>query len=306
MVMTSCHNPKDDSAIAMPVQRLDTYALMHSDIDSLKEEMRPTMATYLHMMGYGAALTDSALLQLHNSQTIQVFGRDIAAKFGSRDTLDGLYPSLLDSINTLCNSHIKCMATIASPYMQSVILSDSTIFIALNHYLGADYDGYSSMPEFIRKNKHPEQIKYDVTEAILRISYTYEKTEGTLLEQILYEGAIAHAISHLTGEAYNDVLGISPDEYRLVTASMHEIWQRLATENLLYSQRSADISRIIEPSPFVAINGLQLPGQVGKLIGANIIDRYMAGHPSTSIIDILSPEFYGHSQRRLIDAHFTP
>ena len=43
--------------------------------------------------------------------------------------------------------------SIVSPYKQSIYIADSTLLLALNHYLGAEHKVYDGFEEYIKKTR---------------------------------------------------------------------------------------------------------------------------------------------------------
>ncbi len=39
---------------------------------------------------------------------------------------------------------------------------DTVVIVALNHYLGSDYEGYASFPDHLRRLKSAERLPLDV------------------------------------------------------------------------------------------------------------------------------------------------
>ena len=56
---------------------------------------------------------------------------------------------------------------------QSIIFVDSVMLIALNHYLGAEYEGYSHFPLYSRLVKEPAIMPFDISEALIATAYPF-------------------------------------------------------------------------------------------------------------------------------------
>lgn len=190
--------------------------------------------------------------------------------------------------------------------MQQVIISDSIAFIALNHYLKNDYPGYSAIPFYMRSIKTPTRIPIDIAEALIRINRPYSPIENTLLEKMMYEGAVALVTCTATGQGTASVLGIDQDKADEVDRRLGDWWQQLATERLIYSTSTGDIARFIEPSPSTTLGNMTGPGQTGRIIGLAIARAYIKNNPDTPVAWLLTDDYYGKSQQNLIRSGFTP
>ena len=65
--------------------------------------------------------------------------------------------------NAVTPTHIYGYVT---PYMQSIVLVDSVMFVGLNHYLGENYPGYEGFEHYKRKLKQPNRIAIDALSLI--------------------------------------------------------------------------------------------------------------------------------------------
>ena len=187
--------------------------------------------------------------------------------------------------------------------MQSVLFVDSVMLIALNHYLGADYKGYFLWPEFIRQNKTPEAMPYDIAEALTGMSYPY-KGGTTLLSRMLYEGALAHAKMLLVPKAtVEGVLGYDAETLNWLNENESEIWRGIVAGKYLYDTSVSTIDRFVAPAPKVSLITPEAPGRVGRFIGYKIVSAYIRQHPEVSITELLSPDFYA-SPKTLADSRY--
>lgn len=178
---------------------------------------------------------------------------------------------------------------------ESILFVDSVMLIALNHYLGADYDGYSHWPLYRRLAKTPQALPYDMAEALIATAYPYSAPEAdnTLLSNMLYQGALAYAKLHTVEDAtVAGVLGYDEATMRQLNDAEDDMWRELVARKLLYDTSSRTKERFIAPTPVLRIDGLEWPARAGRYIGYRIVEAYMSRHPETGIDYLLSPEFY--------------
>ncbi len=294
----SCTDSHEEPPLqSFDIERIDKMIYDYPngiDIDSLE----PGVNLYISMMGLDDISQDSALTLLNESRVTKVFGSDIIDRL---DSTSGVSPVKVYG-DSIAITHVY---GIASPYNQQVIISDSIAFIALNHYLGADYEGYRGMPDYMRVLKNPDRIPFDLLEAVIRVNYPYSPTEETLLERMFYEGAIINELCRLTNSTPAKVLGIPEEQYTTFNNNLNIIWQTIAANNLLYSTDNKEIDRLIQPSPSVDFGQIQLPGKTGRLVGYKIIQSYIKNN-NADRFKLLSPQFYSTAQKRLLEAKFRP
>lgn len=248
------------------------------------------------LMGDTALSKSAKLKTFENLRNIKFFYDVVNSVFASTDKLQ----MEVDSINIRFEREFKKVfpriTTIISPYNQSVVmLNDTSIAVALNHYLGRDYPPYSYYPNYIRDFKTPEKIPYNLTEAALRVLFAYEQRESTLLEHIVYEGAIAYAASVIIPQ-FSECLyfSFSTAQEEWAKASHAKAWQKLKeagalTSTDVYLQRS-----MLATAPFSSAISPESPGGIGKWFGLQIVRMYIERH-GTTIHKFLTDKIYQHS-----------
>lgn len=183
---------------------------------------------------------------------------------------------------------------IVLPYNQSLFFKDSMLFVGLNHYLGADYEPYGHFPEFIRRDKQAARLPVDVAEAAVEVGYPFspETAYPTVLNRILYEGAVIEAVMQVTGVDEATALGYTPDQWQWMNTNEHQAWDALITRNFLYSTDPAHARSLTAPAPHTTLLNPGSPGQAGRFIGHKIVSSYLRENSSATLAGILSPDFY--------------
>lgn len=239
---------------------------------------------WLHVTS-GAPVTgnrDSLCRDLAASAAYRVFAPDV----------DNLLPDLDNAIpvpDGLDGFPARIYGVI-SPYRQSVVTVDTLLFVALNHYLGADYAGYSAFPDYQRRLKTVSQMPVDITEAWLRSRYPFPDSIAapTLLQRMTYEGAIAAAIADcLDMNDDSAVMGWTAEEWTDAVTHEAVIWDRIVGGEMLYSDDPALLSRLIDPAPASPDISPDAPGRIGRFTGLRMV-RAASGSP----IEILAGKTY--------------
>ncbi len=231
-----------------------------------------------------------------SSQPVAVFTPDVDSVFADSMFVPDVLGYILDRAEAGGLALPKRRyATVVYGRPESVLFVDSVMLIALNHYLGSDYAGYSHWPEYMVKNKTPQALPYDIAEALVATSYPYalDGENATLLSKMVYEGVIAHAKLLLVPEATAaGALGYTNDEMKWLADNERNIWQSLVKWQLLYDTSENISDRLIAPSPEVTLTVPSAPGRVGRYIGYRIVEDYLADKPQMKLNDMLLPEFY--------------
>lgn len=193
--------------------------------------------------------------------------------------------------------------------LESVMFVDSVMLVALNHYLGAEYPGYDHFPLYMRLVKEPEQMPYDVAEAMIATDHPYSNEGGTLLARMLYEGALTLAKMEAVGDDGSDparALGYRPEQLQFILDNEKNLWQRLVADGLLYDTNTATVDRLIAPAPNSPLLDARCPGRVGRFFGYRIVREYLRRNPEAALPRLLSPDFYLNGPEVLAQSHYNP
>ncbi|MCM1256208.1 MAG: hypothetical protein NC221_08830 [Duncaniella sp.] len=282
----------------MPQQRqiavVDSFAIPFND--------------YIYMMGASTGNIPASIDSLSNTAAFAMFEPEVEKVFSSTAVLE----KELGALDKNMRQKLPALPSysyfgIVSPYRQQVILVDSVVFVALNHYLGNSHEAYSNMPEYMRATKTASHIPIDIAEAIVSVEYPYQPADNaTAIQYFIYEGALLKTASSLTGVTdLSKLLGWTPSQLNDVKAKEGEIWRKMATDNIIYSTDMSLAQRLCAPSPSAQPISADLPGRLGRYIGYRIVENYLAENPDVTVSQLLSPDFYSNPST-LINSGYSP
>lgn len=294
--------PAELPADATPVriERLDLALDGYPSADdaaraAVRDSFADAIATLSMALGRPLG-SDAAIIELARSQGVSVFEAAVKERLGS---LDSVNTALTGAVARLRGAGIVDSGTVrvygvSLPYRQSVLMSDSTVIVALNHYLGADFDGYESFPDYERRLKVKRMIAPDAVEAMVASRHPYQPSaEATALHRMLYEGALVYVKMAVTdGLTLSDAIGISGDDLDWLKANERSIREALVSKNLLYSTDSREADRLVQPSPATTLIHPDVPGRAGRWVGYELVRSYMSANPGTPLSKLLTPAFY--------------
>lgn len=194
-----------------------------------------------------------------------------------------------------------------SPYNQMIVRVDTVMLVALNHYLGPDYPGYSGFDLYLREQKRPARLPYDIVESTIRTAFPREESAySTALQAMLYEGATLYTLMRALPDAdLAEALGWKPEQLQWAVGNEGKIWRKLAADGLLFTTSKIDIAKLVDPSPATAIVNPEAPGRLGRYVGYRIVEAWMKTHPEEHVAHLFSPAFQA-SQSVLQEAKYTP
>jgi len=246
------------------------------------------------------------LLFLSESQPVRVFTPAVDSVFISLAPLENALGGILKRAEA-SGLHLprRRYAAVVHGRSSSVVFVDSVMLIALNHYLGAAYPGYSHWPAYRRADKTPARLPYDLAEALVATEYPYSPSESTVLSRMLYEGVLSLVRQTLAGGDRAASLGYDGKQMDMLEEHEAELWKILVGRGLLYDTSAMTADRLFAPAPATTLLGSGIPGRAGRFIGRCIVDAYIDRHPEVTLSYLLSPDFYA-SPSALADAGYNP
>lgn len=310
MSAMSCGRNRQSTATA-DITRLDRIVSEFGDMDegardSIVALHGTALSDYLYMMGLRNGDLQSSIDSLAGSAAFAVFKPDVERYFTGEDSVKESLFRLNERLRKeeIIDYTPKYYAVI-SPYRQPIMLVDSAVFVAYNHYLGEGYEGYGSMPRYSVAVKYPGHIKYDVAEAIIDSENRAVEAEN-LSQRLLRDGALAYAVlNSVEDSSIGEYMGWTETELDAARKGERMAWERMAALNLLYSTDEMDARKLFDPSPATTALSPDLPGRMGRYLGLKIVESYVNRHGDATLEFLLSPEFYTNPQS-LIESGYSP
>ena len=316
LMVYSCGSSSDSSFSIkekfppVKIKRMDAelykFPKMSADEQSLfNTEMKSGISAITTMLNMGHP-DDSAYVKYVNSDAVKMFTPEVEKKFSDISDLENVLGGVKQNMKKELPHINMCeIYSIVSPYKQSIYIADSTLLLALNHYLGAEHKAYDGFEEYIKKTKQAKYIPYDIVEATIGTFNPYETIgDEKVLSKMLFAGAIVEAKMRIVPEAsLSMALGYDEKELEWVEDNQQQLWNALVSKELLYSTSYMDINQLLSLSPCTSILHQQAPGRVGRYLGYKIIRAYLEKNPSTTLSQLLTPEFY-KSQQTLINSGY--
>lgn len=298
--MSSCNRAAQD-ATPVEITRLEKAIRLYP----AGSDAQTTRGFSLLSRILGTEMTEDNIDSLRQTEAFRFFAPDVEQRYASTDTLATSLGNLRSRWDL--SSFPSEIYTIVSPYRQSIITIDTTaIFIALNHYMGADYAPYESFPEFERRCKIPERIPYDVARALFAAVFPYKTEKSTLLERICYEGAALYAeMKYVNNADLSTALGWTPEQLEWTGRNERQAWHNMIERDLIYSESPSVAARLLRPAPATTELHSEAPGAFGRYLGYRIVEAYLTGNPDVTLRDFMQRRLYA-SPTLLRDAHYQP
>ena len=297
VVSIACKRRDENNIKPSDIVRLDQkIALMRDTTDAcdLMSEYNDALSLLFTAIGRNYAKA-ADLYDYSKTSSYTVFYEAIDKAGLNVDSLEMIFGQIDTAMNKALNGiGIGNLYGVISPYRQWIFTNDSITLIGLNHYLGADFEGYNAFEKYYRRHKSPEYMPYDVLEARLGTLYPRRiDDKSTVLSALVYNGVLTHAKLKLIPDATLDrALGLDAADVEWAADNEKLIWRQLLYEGLLFSTSELDVKRLLSPSAVSSVIAADAPGAIARYIGYKIVENYMNEMPDTSLSDLLSPAFY--------------
>ncbi len=261
--------------------------------DSILRSDSDVLAAFMDVVS-GEPVSDGVVEGWSNSLQVTMFTPPADSVFPSADFISkSLGHVVAAAASEGLALHPYRYAAVVYGRPESILFVDSVMLIALNHYLGSDFEGYSHLPAYMRMLKNKEMLPYDLAESLVATSYPYIDDAGAdVLSRMLYEGALTEAKLRTVPDAdLAHALGYSEEQLQWLRDNEARLWRTLVGKDLLYDKSGDVMSRLFSMSPSSRDLDPVGPGRAGRYFGYRIVEKYISRHPEASLEYILSPSF---------------
>jgi len=174
-------------------------------------------------------------------------------------------------------------------YDNSIIYSDSLLFVSLDMYLGKDSFVYQDFPAYLTQNYTKAHLIVDVAKAISKqiVKPVYERV---FLNKMIQKGKQLYVINQfLPSLKKSEIIGYTQKQLDWARRNEPFIWKYFIENKLLYNTDIELNKRFLEPAPFskfyLSIDA-DSPGRIGAWLGWQIVNSYME-HNNVSLQQLL-------------------
>lgn len=176
-------------------------------------------------------------------------------------------------------------------YENRIALVDSVLIIAIDLYLGSDYEKYSRavIPGYIIRRLEKKYIVPDCMREMGESLVRPEYTGNTLLDQAVRQGKILCFMQAMQpGQPDSVIMGYT--EAQMDWAASHEadMWGFIIENRFLYTSDMMVIRKFVQDGPFTSFFGNESPPRLGWWIGWKIVKAYLDKRPETELKELLN------------------
>ncbi len=176
-------------------------------------------------------------------------------------------------------------------YENPVQINDSVMIIALDTYLGKDFNAYQAdgVPLYKISRMGAENIVPDCINALADRMCPVNPSHTNLLGQMIEAGKKLYFIDAMIPD-FPDYLKISytKAQYEWIEKNEYHIWAAIIENRMLYSTSSQVIRMFMADGPFTSEFSKDSPPRLGEWIGWQIVKQFMNENPDVTLQKLLS------------------
>lgn len=191
-------------------------------------------------------------------------------------------------------------------YCHPVQYNDSVMIIAIDMYLGGDYDAYRkvNIPEYKVKTFDKAYIPVDAAHSIASSMINPAKPEGRFIDHMIHYGKrLFFKDALLPGTPDHLKIKYTPRQLDWCKANEKNIWTYIVENDLLFSGKYNDFKKLLSPGPFTSDFGKESAPRIGRWVGWQIARAYMNNNPDISVEHFMRMQ---NSQKILKQSKYKP
>jgi len=189
---------------------------------------------------------------------------------------------------------IPDVTTFVSEYtIGNFIYNEQSLAIGLDFFLGAEHPyqrynmGNPNFSDYLTRTFNKDHLVFKTLLPLVR-DMTGNAGGARMLDMMIHNGKQLYIMDQLLPYAPDSVkLEMTLGQVEWLSENEQEIWAYLLKEELLYSSRWQEIRNFVDYSPTSPGMPAESPGRTANWIGWQIINKYMATFPETTMEELL-------------------
>lgn len=184
--------------------------------------------------------------------------------------------------------------TYVLPFMLRPVSMQTTgdVAVELDMYLGQNYKFYPTIEgvyTYMHHRFEPYYIPRDLVEVIVKDIAPRDLIGTDLVTQMVYEGQVAYVMKQLLPEMPDSVIfGFTRPQMAWCEKNEDMAWKYMVDAQHLFSKDGLVVSKYMNDGPKNAYMPEGSPGRIGRWIGYQIVESYMAKNENLSLQGLLA------------------
>ena len=155
---------------------------------------------------------------------------------------------------------------------------DSTLIVALDMYLGADYYFYPmiGIPDYKAYRMRKESVVVDCMNEIGKCVIPPDRGQFNFLDKMIYEGKLLYFLDITLPNVQDSIkIGFKTSQIDWCIKNEGNMWGFIMEQNFLYNNDKKIISRFMDDGPYTPSFEEASPARTGAYVGWQIVRAYM-------------------------------
>ncbi|MDR0834243.1 MAG: hypothetical protein LBN93_08700 [Candidatus Symbiothrix sp.] len=173
---------------------------------------------------------------------------------------------------------------------QNVVVTDSTLSLSADKYMGADYPLYKDcFYDYERIGMMRERIVPDYLLGFMTANFPFQGNDAMLLDRMLYAGKLRYILSQLIPNRPKwDYVGYIQYQYEWCEKHEAEIWQLIDQNQYLLKPDAYNTDEFFRSFRCTSPLSDSSPDRVGVWLGYRLVDAYMKNHKQTTWQELIN------------------
>ncbi len=176
-------------------------------------------------------------------------------------------------------------------YEQPVEVNDELMVIALDDYLGSDFELYRKLglPHYRTLRMTPDYVIIDVMKALYNGGINPQFAQKTLLDRMVGAGKLMVYLDAVLPQVADSLkIGYTSAQWKWMEENKENVWAFLVKNQLFYSSDYDTQTKLIQEAPFTTGFSNESAPRVGIWLGWQIVKAYHENYPEISLSELIS------------------
>lgn len=309
VLLTACNGGSHPAVQPVPIElevvRLDQELFrtppdsMASTCARLQEQLGDFWQLYVEDILQAAPSNDARLpLALNAFVTDPDWQQAQAAVDSSLGDLSGQLADLTEAFGRLKaiapDSLTPRIIVFNSGFNYGLYPTDRDLGIGAEWFIGPEQRVISfldpiSFPQYVKERIRPEMLAPGAVKGWLMVHWLRDVRGEDLLTNLVEVGKVMVLLEEVMPATDASLrFAFTPEQLKWCEESEYSMWQKIVTEEQLFSKEEQAISRIMNDAPFTNGFPRQSPGHIGEWIGYRMVKAYMDEHPDVTFAQLFA------------------